>query len=256
MKNFPARSFARWWLTATLFFIASCGGNSGNAGSTVTLGNTVPAANTAAPANTFTAILSGAQETPPIPSTATGTGTAIVDPVTHMMSAIITTIGINGTAAHIQQGAPGVSGPIISPLIQTAAGSGIWTTQFVLTEAQLSTLRAGNYYFNVCSASFPTGEIRGQIVQDAATGTSINGTGTNGINGANGIGSTGFGTTGTTGTIGIGTSATGTTGTSITGTGTFGTGIVGGGNTGVGTQACGPGNPFVLPGGSVIGVCC
>jgi hypothetical protein len=62
-----------------------------------------------------------------------------------------------------------VAGPIIIPLAQTAPGSGTWTASGTLTDAQLALLNAGNYYFNVHSAAFPNGEIRGQIVQPSST---------------------------------------------------------------------------------------
>lgn len=79
------------------------------------------------------------------------------------MTAAVTTSGIVGTMAHIHEGAVGVSGPIIFPMTESYAGSGAWSTAATLSEAQLATLRAGNYYFNVHSTAYPGGEIRGQI---------------------------------------------------------------------------------------------
>jgi CHRD domain-containing protein len=113
----------------------------------------------------FAAQMSSAQEVPPPTSNASGTGVLSLDPVTRKFTARITVSGMVATAAHIHEGAPGISGPIIFPLTQTAAGSGVWASapDATLSEAQLATLRAGGLYFNAHSVAFPNGEIRGQI---------------------------------------------------------------------------------------------
>ena len=109
----------------------------------------------------LTATLSQAQEVPPTGSTATGTGMMTVDPATRQFSARMTVTGMAATAAHIHEGAPNVNGPIVFPLAQSSPG--VWTAEGTLTEAQLATMRAGNFYFNAHSTAFPNGEIRGQI---------------------------------------------------------------------------------------------
>lgn len=113
----------------------------------------------------FASRLSGAQEAPPTPSTATGTGVLSLDPANNKFSARITVAGMAVTVAHIHEAVPGVSGPIVFPLTETAAGSGVWVTapDATMTAAQLATLRSGGFYFNAHSTAFPTGEIRGQI---------------------------------------------------------------------------------------------
>lgn len=170
----------RWCLAViTVVFLASCGGGNGDnaintmdSASTNSIpANTVVTANSTLPGNAFTATLTGAQEVPPVASDATAAAAVMVDPATRLMKATIVTAGIAGTAAHIHEGAPGVAGPIIFPLTETSAGSGIWTTQATLTDEQLNKLMAGNYYVNVHSAAFPNGEIRGQLVHSAGTGT-------------------------------------------------------------------------------------
>lgn len=108
--------------------------------------------------------LSGAQEVPPNNSAATGNGSITVDTATGNFTATITTSGITGTAAHIHQGTQGVSGPIVFPLTQTVPGGNTWTTNNKMTPDQISTLNAGQYYFNVHSTALPAGEIRGQIL--------------------------------------------------------------------------------------------
>ena len=200
---------------------------------------------------TFLTALRGSQEVPPNTSVALGSGTVLVNPANGQLIAGVTTSGIAGTSAHIHEAPQGVNGPIIFPLAESVAGSGVWTTGAVLTEAQLASLRAGNFYFNVHSAAFPNGEIRGQILPQTislefVTGAAgrpgaTNGTGT----GLTGTGLTGTGLTGTgmtgTGLTGTGTTGTGMTGTGLTGTGTTGSGLTGTGLTGTGVTGTGTG---------------
>jgi hypothetical protein len=116
----------------------------------------------------FVVPMSAAQEVPPPASSATGIGVLNLDPATRKFTARVTVSGLVANAAHIHNGAPGVNGPIIFPLTETAAGSGIWVSaaDATLSEAQLATLAAGGLYFNAHSAAFPNGEIRGQIARN------------------------------------------------------------------------------------------
>jgi hypothetical protein len=113
--------------------------------------------------------MSPAQEVPPPPvSTASGIGRLILDPATRKFTASVTVSGMVATAAHIHSAAAGTNGPIIFPLTETAAGSGVWVSapDATLSEAQLTLLREGGLYFNAHSAAFPNGEIRGQIARE------------------------------------------------------------------------------------------
>ena len=113
----------------------------------------------------FAAQLSSAQEVPANASSATGTGALSLDPASNKFSARITVTGIAATAAHIHAGTPGISGPILFPLTETAPGSGIWVSaaEATLSDAQLALLTSGSLYFNAHSAALSGGEIRGQI---------------------------------------------------------------------------------------------
>jgi len=113
----------------------------------------------------FAAQLSSAQEVPANASSATGTGALSLDPASKKFSARITVTGIAATAAHIHAGTPGISGPILFPLTETAPGSGIWVSaaEATLSDAQLALLTSGSLYFNAHSAALSGGEIRGQI---------------------------------------------------------------------------------------------
>jgi hypothetical protein len=109
------------------------------------------------------ASLTAASEVPPTTSTATGSGTLVVNPETRAISGSITLSGMTATMAHIHLAAPSVNGPIIVPL--TLTGSDVWSVppNSVLTAEQLAAYKQGNLYYNAHSVLFPNGEIRGQI---------------------------------------------------------------------------------------------
>jgi hypothetical protein len=106
--------------------------------------------------------LVGAEETPPVTTSATGTGTITIA-ADKSVSGTIKTTGIEGTVAHIHVGAPGQSGP---PIITLDKGAdGVWSVPpgSTLTDAQYASFKAGNLYVNVHSAEHKPGEIRGQL---------------------------------------------------------------------------------------------
>jgi hypothetical protein len=190
---------------------------------------------------TFTNVLTGAQQVPSNSSAATPVGVALVEPATRTLTAAVITMGIAATGVQIREAAQGANGPAIFTLAQTSPDSGIWFTKNTLTDTQLNSLLAGNYYFVVISPAFPEGEVRGQIGQTAGSGivgvggagTGTTGTGTPAfVVGVPGTGNTSIGSTGNAGmgTIGAGSPAAGTTGGGTVGIG--GTGI---GGTGVGS---------------------
>jgi hypothetical protein len=105
--------------------------------------------------------LSGANEVPPVQTSASGDGTiSVADDGT--VTGSVTTKGIQGTAAHIHMGAPGSNGPVVVPFTKdgdtykAAAGA-------KLNADQLKAFKSGQLYFNVHSAANPNGEIRGQL---------------------------------------------------------------------------------------------
>ena len=106
--------------------------------------------------------LSGANEVPPVTTSATGAGTITVNADMGVSGSIMTT-GVAATAAHIHEAAAGKNGPVIVPM--TKSGDNQWTVAAgaKLTEAQMTALKAGNLYVNVHSAANPGGEIRGQL---------------------------------------------------------------------------------------------
>jgi hypothetical protein len=106
--------------------------------------------------------LTGADETPPVETSAVGTGTIRVS-VDRSISGSIKTTGIEGTVAHIHIGAPGQSGPPIITLIKS--GDDVWSVPSgkKLTDDQYANFKAGNLYVNVHSAAHAPGEIRAQL---------------------------------------------------------------------------------------------
>ena len=114
---------------------------------------------------TFIATLNGASETPANASTASGTATFTYDPTTYILSGTVNFTGLVATAAHIHMGAVGVAGSVIFPLGSASPTSPISFTSSALTTQQQSDLMNGLYYVNVHSATFPGGEIRGQLVK-------------------------------------------------------------------------------------------
>lgn len=172
MKSFGSPLCMRWPLALlAACLLPSCGGDGDSGNNTAgTPGGIVATDRTTvtdSPAvilgTTFTATLTGAQQTPPVQSAATASGIIMVDPATRVAKVTVTTFDIIGTGVHVHAAAAGATGPIVFPLAEISA-SGIWTAQVTLTDAQLNALRAGNYYLNVRSAAFPNGEIRGQIM--------------------------------------------------------------------------------------------
>lgn len=110
-----------------------------------------------------TATLSGTQEVPANASTASGRGTVIVDTNTlDIIVAYETHNVVGATVSHIHTGAVGVNGP--ANVVTFRAGTNMFVAPAAvrLTAQQLIDLKAGNHYFNVHSATFPGGEIRGQ----------------------------------------------------------------------------------------------
>jgi hypothetical protein len=106
--------------------------------------------------------LSGAEETPPVTTSATGAGTISIDKDNAVTGSVKTT-GIDGTAAHIHLAPAGKSGPPIITLTKGEAGEWVVPAGSKLTPEQLESFKAGDLYVNVHSAANKPGEIRGQL---------------------------------------------------------------------------------------------
>ena len=106
--------------------------------------------------------LSGANEVPPVKSTATGSGMVTIN-ADHTVSAKIMAKGMTATASHIHEGAMGANGPVIVPFVKSADNTFEAAPGAKLTDAQYESYKAGKLYVNVHSPAHPGGEIRAQL---------------------------------------------------------------------------------------------
>ncbi len=121
---------------------------------------------------TFVADLRGANEVPANSSTAFGVARLTFDTVNNTITFEVNSSGIaSPTAAHIHTGAAGVSmGVLIGfATAPTAFTGGRIKGQLTLTGTDITNMNniianPSGFYFNVHSAAFPGGEIRGQLV--------------------------------------------------------------------------------------------
>jgi hypothetical protein len=116
----------------------------------------------------MTAELNGASEVPANDSAGTGTLEATYDTDTKMFTWTVTYEGLTGdaTAAHFHgPAAPDANaGPVVpieGDLASPIEGSA------TLTDDQATQLQDGMWYFNLHTAQYPDGEIRGQVTKAA-----------------------------------------------------------------------------------------
>ena len=95
--------------------------------------------------------LRGAEETPPVTTTASGSGMINVGD-DKSVSGSITTTGIDGTAAHIHLGAMGKAGPPIITLTKGSDGKWEVPAGAKLDDKQLASFKAGDLYIKTCTA--------------------------------------------------------------------------------------------------------
>jgi hypothetical protein len=132
----------------------------------------------------FTASLTGAQENPPVTTTATGTGAFTLNAAKTELEYNITYRGLSGTitAGHFHTGAVGNDGPVVRDIASaggaaSATISGTWQSTDAtqpLTPALVDSLIAGSVYVNFHTSANPGGEIRGQLVLSGGAGFTAN----------------------------------------------------------------------------------
>ena len=114
--------------------------------------------------------MSGAQETPAVTTSATGSIDANYNRLTRTLTYKVTFSGLSdkATAAHIHGlGEAGVSAPVVQtfvgfPLLAAGTYSGTLLVDGVKIKEE--DILAGRYYVNIHTALRPAGEIRGQLV--------------------------------------------------------------------------------------------
>jgi hypothetical protein len=106
--------------------------------------------------------LSGAEEVPPVATSAHGSGKFTVGE-DKSVSGGITVMGLSPVAAHIHTGARGQNGPVAVPLQKTGDAGWSVAPGAKFTDAQYEAFKAGNTYVNVHTPANKGGEIRGQL---------------------------------------------------------------------------------------------
>ena len=114
----------------------------------------------------YKAALTGASEVPPNDSKGTGTVEASFDTDAKTLTWTISYEGLSGDAAAAHFHGPAAAGanagpvvPIDGSLASPIKGSA------TLTDAQATDLAGGMWYFNIHTAQFPDGELRGQLAK-------------------------------------------------------------------------------------------
>ena len=106
-------------------------------------------------------VLSGADEVPPVSTTASGNGRFMIE-TDGSVSGHIVTNSVQSTAAHIHLGAAGENGPVIIALSKNGDAYNA-PMGAKLTADQMVAFKMGKLYVNVHSAANKGGEIRGQL---------------------------------------------------------------------------------------------
>lgn len=113
----------------------------------------------------FMAMLSGAEEVPPVETGGTGSANVTWNSETKALSWSIDFAGLSGpaAAAHFHGPAdPGANaGPVVTIDDLESPSEGTAT----LTDEQAADLAAGKWYVNVHTEAHPDGEIRGQVME-------------------------------------------------------------------------------------------
>ena len=121
--------------------------------------------------NTYvgTITMTGAQETPPVTTAATGTIEATYSKLSKTLSYKVTFSGLSGNAtmAHIHgPGEVGIKADVLQTFTFPAKTSGTYSGTLFMDGIKIKEeeLLAGRYYINIHTAANGNGEIRGQLI--------------------------------------------------------------------------------------------
>jgi len=115
------------------------------------------------------ATLKGANEVPPVTSSASGVGVLALNPVTRQFSGFVKVAGLGSavTSAVIRLGDSATNGPGIIDLVNS--GNGIWSLPIidnpVLSNAVVAAFNNDAIYFDIRTQANPGGELRGQLMK-------------------------------------------------------------------------------------------
>ncbi len=127
---------------------------------------------TAGQSTFFSARLQGAQQVPPNSSGGTGSAYVLADNGTDsvFLTGNFTGLSAPATMAHIHnEGLPGVNGPVLIPLVVSLATQGTIHVAAAASDAAISQMTEGSTYVNIHNATYPGGEIRGQLTMLSET---------------------------------------------------------------------------------------
>jgi hypothetical protein len=115
--------------------------------------------------------MTGAQETPAVTTSASGTIDANYNRLTKTLSYKITFSGISGTGATVAHihglGEPGIMAGVLQTFVGfPTATSGTYSGTLLIDGVKFTEeyLLGGRYYMNIHSVARPAGEIRGQLI--------------------------------------------------------------------------------------------
>lgn len=129
---------------------------------------------------TYVATLNGANERPTAnASTAAGVGTYVLTGNTLTYTVVVTGLTVAASGSHLHIGGPTVVGPVLVSFTTASVTSGQVTSGTIdlsmpITNGAVTIsgdslrvlLNNGNAYTNVHNASFPGGEVRGQLIRN------------------------------------------------------------------------------------------
>lgn len=130
---------------------------------------------------TITTKLSGAEEVPPVSTTATGSSNLNVNFGTGELTGSVSFSGLSSSAeaAHIHQANAGAIGGVIIGLVGgEGSTAGTWNVPdgTIMSGDQLNLLITDGLYVNIHSEDYPDGEIRGQLAYRIQLKPALNGT--------------------------------------------------------------------------------
>jgi hypothetical protein len=110
-------------------------------------------------------VLNGAQEVPSVAGSAAGVAATTVDTVANTLTVHVHATGVDdASAAEVDDGATGATGPQVAALTRDDVDPGHWSTQLAeVSAADIAAFKANNCYVNVMTPADPHGAIRGQI---------------------------------------------------------------------------------------------
>jgi hypothetical protein len=116
----------------------------------------------------FKVTLTGAQQVPPVQTSATATADLSYDPATRVVTWNVTYSGLSGPATMAHFHGPAAAGKNGPPVIWlTEKGKPVESPikgEATLTPEQAQQFNAGEWYINVHTQANPGGEVRGQVM--------------------------------------------------------------------------------------------